>query len=63
MKLYEVPNKSLIKYVDENNNPHIWYFDHIDGAYSFCLDHAGNPVHLAAFADVEIVAGFDDTGA
>jgi hypothetical protein len=30
-------------------------FHHLDGAYSYCTDDEGNPVHLAVWTPVEIV--------
>lgn len=67
MKLYEVPeHKELkIKLKDDLKNPpahrqfkpdEILIFSHIDGLYSLCYDADGKPVHLAAWAEVEIVA-------
>jgi hypothetical protein len=50
MKLYEVPNRTWIKVYGEKI-----YFDHIDGAYSFCQDEGGNVVHIAASAEVELI--------
>lgn len=51
MKLYNVKPKSYIT-IDGD----IFYFDHIDGAYSYCLDMRGNIVHIAAWADVELAS-------
>lgn len=45
--LYSVPNKRYIKYADN-----YYWFDHIDGMYSFCTTLSGDVFHLAAFADV-----------
>jgi len=52
MKLYEVKPKQWITVEGER-----FYFDHLDGMYSYCLDIGGNPVHIAAFQEVEL----DDT--
>jgi hypothetical protein len=30
----------------------VFYFDHIDGMYSYCLDMFGDTIHLAAWTDV-----------
>jgi len=30
----------------------VYYFDHIDGMYSYCLDMFGDTVHLVAWMDV-----------
>jgi hypothetical protein len=51
MKLYEVPRYSTIKLPDGTELE----FHHIDGMYSYCTDSAGNPQHIAAWTDVEIV--------
>lgn len=45
MPLYQVRNKN---YVEEQASKGIFFFDHIDGAYSYCLDSAGNVVHWSA---------------
>lgn len=58
MKLYEVPDDSYIKIIDEEikipicapqlkTNDTIW-FGHIDGMYSYCKDKDCNLVHIAA---------------
>ena len=54
MKLYQVPRHSKIKVAGE-----VLDFDHIDGTYSLCYDQTGHPVHIAAWAEVEVL---DDTG-
>jgi hypothetical protein len=64
MKLYDVPRNSKIRIVEDPKTPvgsktlregEILEFLHIDGIYSLCLDQDGNPVHLSAFAEVEIL--------
>ena len=64
MKLYEVPRNTKIRIVDDEKAPpahrdfdkgEVLLFDHIDGMYSFCYDQAGKVVHLAAWAEVEVV--------
>jgi len=55
MKLYEVPRKTKIKVLEEGYEGQILNFSHIDGMYSFCTNHKGEVVHLAAWTDVEIV--------
>ncbi len=52
MKLYEVPNQTWV-YLPECKET--VFFDHIDGAYSFCRDKKGRVCHIFAGADVEIV--------
>ena len=47
--LYSVKPKS---YIQMPNTGHVFYFDHIDGMYSFCKDMQGNTVHLTAWMEV-----------
>jgi hypothetical protein len=49
MKLYEVPRKSYIRLDGDT-----FFFDHVNGIYSYCLDMKGNVVHLVAWAEVEL---------
>lgn len=65
MKLYEVPGNSKIRLTVDGDVPpaapelkkdDILTFSHIDGMYSLCFDSEGNPVHLIANAEVEIVS-------
>ena len=49
MKLFEVPNQSYIKLVPDGD---LFFFDHLDGAYSYCLDKDKNVVHLSASTEV-----------
>jgi hypothetical protein len=46
-KLYEVKPKTYIKYVNT-----ILFFDHLDGAYSYCLTLDNEVVHLSLSAPV-----------
>jgi hypothetical protein len=64
MKLYDVPNGSMIRVVAdaqippdhrEVSNGEVVKFLRIDGMYSLCIDSGGVAVHLAAWTDVEIV--------
>ena len=66
MKLYDVPNNSKIRIVEEAETPpahrdfeehEVLDFKHVDGMYSLCYDKNHNPVHLVAWAEVEIVNG------
>ena len=50
MKLYDVPNNSKIKVAG-----HILDFKHVDGMFSLCYDKDGEPVHIAAWTEVEII--------
>jgi len=45
--LYSVCNKSYVQVEDQ-----VFFFDHIDGMYSFCLDMNNTIVHLAAWTEV-----------
>jgi hypothetical protein len=45
--LYSVRNKSFVQVEDQ-----VFFFDHIDGMYSFCLDMNNSVVHLAAWIEV-----------
>lgn len=51
MKLYDVPPESFIRYADIID----LYFCHIDGMYSLCYNHSNEPVHLVAWAEVEVL--------
>lgn len=51
MKLYKVPRNSRIKLEDQELN-----FHHIDGVYSYCTTDSGDIVHLAAWAEVELLS-------
>lgn len=64
MKLYEVPNNSKIIVKDKIKTPpasipikrgDILQFHHIDGMYSYCTNKDGEVVHLAAWAEVEVI--------
>ena len=50
MPLYKVPRNTYIQLDGD-----IYFFHHLDGAYSLCEDMKGNIVHLAAWADVDII--------
>jgi len=34
------------------NTGAVFYFDHLDGMYSYCLDMFGDPIQLVAWIDV-----------
>lgn len=64
MKLYKVPCGSTIRVISDIAVPlaapiikanDVIRFHHIDGIYSFCNDMDGKPVHLVAWAEVEII--------
>lgn len=50
MKLYNVPRNSYIQIQDLT-----LLFSHLDGMYSVCFTSEGDRMHLAAFADVEVI--------
>jgi len=64
MKLYNVPRGSKIRVVgDVKSTPtspiieeqEVLNFSHVDGMYSYCTNSDNEVVHLAAWAEVEIV--------
>lgn len=64
MKLYDVPNNSRIRVLDDTvSRPpgdaaplgDVLNFQHVDGMYSLCTTNEGHAVHLAAWTDVEVV--------
>ena len=64
MKLYEVPRNTTIRLKSKENGPpdsinpkmeDTYYFKHIDGMYSHCLDSKGNNVYLPAWSEVELI--------
>lgn len=65
MKLYEVPNNTQIRVLDDIAVPiaapqikkgDVLTFSHIDGMYSYCKNPTTKEiVHLVAWAEVEIV--------
>jgi hypothetical protein len=48
--LYNVPRETTIRIGDEE-----FFFDHIDGAYSYYLDSNKQVIHLASWTPVEVV--------
>lgn len=52
MKLYELPNKSYFKL---ENTDEVYFFDHLDGMYSYCLDKDNNIIHFACWTPIEEV--------
>lgn len=53
MKLYELSKRNI--WVKEIETGFEFFFDHIDGMYSFCKDKAGNICHPAAWTEVEVI--------
>ena len=56
MKLYNVPKGSYINYREKDVDIDL-FFDHLDGAYSYCLTPENEVVHLSAWADVKVFEG------
>lgn len=64
MKLYNVPNNSRIRILGDVKIPPCapelsigdeLNFKHIDGMYSYCTNDKDEVVHLAAWAEVDLV--------
>lgn len=64
MKLYDVPRNSKIRVLGDVKTPpaaqnieeqEVLNFSHVDGMYSYCTNNNNEVVHLAAWAEVEIV--------
>lgn len=53
--LYEVANRTHVRVADTGET---FFFDHIDGMYSYCLNKDNQVVHLKAWTEVNIVKGF-----
>jgi hypothetical protein len=52
MKLYELPRQSYFS-IDEDNDHTVYFFDHIDGMYSYCKTLDTDEVfHLTAWTEV-----------
>ena len=47
--LYTVPRKNYICWLEK-----LYWFDHLDGMYSYCLDAAQNVVNIPAAAHVNL---------
>ncbi len=68
MKLYEVPRRTWVKVLKNENegtkvppaappiaDDDIIFFDHVDGMYSYCKNNAGELCHLVCWQSVEIL--------
>jgi len=51
MKLYDLPRESYFT-IDCDDTKEIFFFKHIDGMYSYCLDKKQNVIHLSASTEV-----------
>lgn len=64
VKLYDVPRNSKIRVIGDIKIPpgapeikegDVLDFKHVDGMYSLCYNKDKQPVHLVAWAEVEVV--------
>ena len=53
MKLYELSKRNI--WVKEIETGFEFFFDHIDGMYSFCKNRDGDVIHPAAWTEVEVI--------
>ncbi len=69
--LHHIPRNSYVKLISVEGTKippaapdikigEVILFHHIDGMYSFCKNKKDEIVHLAAWAEVEIVDGWDE---
>ena len=54
MKLYSCNRKVYVTIVGDPTKE-VFFFDHLDGMYSYCKNKKGEVVHLAAFTVVKVV--------
>lgn len=54
MKLYEVPRNTWVRSIDPRLEL-TFKLKTIDGMYSYCMDTNGDPLHLSANLDVELL--------
>jgi len=54
MKLYEIPQNSMINCLTTDGSTYVW-FRHCDGQYSFCKTELGNVAHVYASQDLKFV--------
>ena len=61
MKLYDVKQRSgvRVRVVEpdwpEDMQDEVFVFSHIDGMYSYCTRTNGDPIHLGATTEVEVI--------
>ena len=65
MKLYDLQPHLKIRIIDKDvknplgslkqNTGDVLDFEHVDGMYSLCYDKDRNPVHIAAWTEVEVL--------
>lgn len=54
MKLYELPRNTYFS-IDDDPQQTVYLFKHVDGMYSLCYTMNDEPIHIAAWTDVNIV--------
>jgi hypothetical protein len=54
MKLYELPRDSYFT-INDDETKEVFFFKHVDGMYSYCLNMKNDVIHFAAWTDVDIV--------
>ena len=54
MKLYELPRYTYFTLKDDPDKNE-FFFDHVDGMYSLCFNKFQDTIHIAAYAEVEII--------
>lgn len=64
MKLYELPRETFFRLLKDTVVPpdapsveegEVYFFHHLDGMYSYCINKDERIVHIAAWAEVEPV--------
>lgn len=55
MKLYDLPYGTKVQLKDKEGNTLDLTFHYIDGSSAYCVDNDGNPIHVAMWADVEVI--------
>ncbi len=60
MKLYEVPNNTLITINGDDPN-NVYLFKHIDGMYSLCYNQDQDSVHLFAGLEVTTIYNHENS--
>jgi hypothetical protein len=63
LSLIDIPDRTHVKVIDEDADAslkgQVFFFDHSDGVYSFCIDKTGGIVNLALDIEVLPVKGFE----
>ena len=54
MKLYNSRNKEYITILGDPTEE-VFFFDHLDGMYSYCKNKSGGIVHLSVVTNVKVV--------